>query len=48
MSMPVERHDICLGSVLRGRKIQKEEKLTFMKHRGGMLRQKMLKMESPS
>ena len=45
--MPMERHGICLGNVLR--KINKEEeKLTFLKRRGGMLKQKKLNMENPS
>jgi hypothetical protein len=30
--MPVERHGICLGNVLRGRK-KEVEKLTFLKHK---------------
>jgi hypothetical protein len=44
--MPVERHDRCLGN--GPRKIKKEEvKLTFQKHREGMLKQKEHRMEDP-
>jgi hypothetical protein len=44
--MYVEIWDICIGNAPRKR--NKEEKLTFMRHRKEMLRQKLLKMEYPS
>jgi hypothetical protein len=37
--MPVERHDTCLGNAPRERK--KEGKVTFQKHKKGMLKQKV-------
>jgi hypothetical protein len=44
--MPVERHDTCLGNVPR--KINMEEvKLTFHKHKKGMLKGKVQRMENP-
>jgi hypothetical protein len=44
--MHVERHDTCLGTILR--KIKKEEaKFTFQKHREEMLKQKEKRMEDP-
>ena len=43
--MHVERQDTCPRNVLR--KIKKEEvKLTFQKHRKGMLKQKVQRMEN--
>jgi hypothetical protein len=40
--IPMERHDTCLGNAPRERK--EEVKLTFIKRRSGMLKQKVQKM----
>ena len=42
--MPVERHGTCLGNVPRKRK-KEEVKLTFQKHKEGMLKKKEHRME---
>jgi hypothetical protein len=44
--MPVERQGTCLGNVLRERN-KEEVNLTFQKHRKGMLKQKVQRMENP-
>ena len=44
--MPMERHEKCLENVSRRRKKEKV-KLIFMKHRKGMLKQKVQRMEYP-
>jgi hypothetical protein len=43
--MPMERQDTCLGNTPRKRK--KEDKLTFQKHKEGILNQKEQRMEHP-
>jgi hypothetical protein len=45
-AMPMERHGTCLGNVPRKRN-KEEVKLTFQKHREGMLKQKEKRMEYP-
>jgi hypothetical protein len=43
--MPMEIHGTCLGNSPRN--INKEEKLTFWKHRERMLKQREQRMEDP-
>jgi hypothetical protein len=45
--MSVARQGTCLGNVPRGRTNKKEVKLTFQKHKEGMLKQKEQRMEHP-
>jgi hypothetical protein len=43
----MERQGTCLGNVPRGKKENKEVKLTFQKNKEGMLKKKEQRMEQP-